>query len=527
MVRPVTREVPAAWKARLGEIFERRGHRRGKNPKNPYIDFEARTDAKSIFTLYTSGKFVVTLREGDAEGLLLEAEIAELLGVSPSAPGAVGTGAGAGGAGNGGAGTGGAGNGLGGAAARRGGSVAAGTSESVRWLGGFDETGTGELIGTTVVAGALLPRESAEAVAAVTGDVDTKSSRTLGGWERLGHALADLRAEGLITIPVIVGNRLFDEYGKQALLDLAYVRAVGDVLAAAGLSDAEDLTGVEFVIDDYGIADLLRRAVERWRARGVRVIVQHKADDEHLAPRTAAVCARSVRAREMVAVAAAVDDGPIGTGNAGHGQTRRWLAHRARTGRGGPGGRWPSFVKASFKTARELDHLPPVEKTPLPALSSLLDAPTAEAMLDGRLDVETACWRIGDGAVRQLAVSPEGRLPGQDDPPHVYRLLPLLCGGLVLDRGTEKRLRADLDLLDVLLRRDEGLLHGWRLLIGPDPDPDDPLTLALVRAHHESRLHLIPTDAADPGKRASRHGGVTVTTRKVGKPKRLSLLLRT
>jgi len=218
-----------------------------------------RTDHNSIFTLYTSGKLVSTVRDDDAEGRALEAALSERFG--------------------------------GVAGVRR------GTVKGLRWLAGLDETGTGELLGCAVVGGALLPRELADEVASVAGHVDTKASRAASGWEALGEQLAGLSPAGLRPSVLPIPNRLFDRWSKNGLLDLAYVRVTGDLLAGAGVTARDDLAGLELVIDDYGIGPLLAGAVGLWRERGARVIVETKADDNHIAARVASVLARSHRSR--------------------------------------------------------------------------------------------------------------------------------------------------------------------------------------------------------------------------------------
>lgn len=485
MSKPVSRSLSASQSAQIRELFAGRGHALATNPKNQYVAFEVRTDGKSIFTMYTSHKFVATVRDGDAEGAVLAADIAALVGdarapkaaasrAEPTAPTGVG--------------------GL--VAARR---------ETTRWIAGLDETGTGELLGTTVIGGSLVPVDAIDAVAKVAARVDTKASRTASGWERLGAKLEELRALGVCLVALPVPNPVFDRYSKNALLDFVYVRAVGELLAQAGLADADDLSDVEIVIDDYGARDVLTRAIEAWRGRGAEVRLETKADDNYLAARAGAVLARSHRAREMRGVAASVDDGPVGTGNAGHRETLSWLRRRHASGRG-----WPPFVKTSFKTVTELEGDPPVTKRKLPALHELYDAPTAAHALAGRWP-DAPRLRLGDVVARVIEIDTEGDVIGSDageiDPKSAtLDLLPVLVGGAVLDEST-----ANLDDVDVLIDRDHGFLSGWRILTGPDVDPDDPVTIALARAHTAGAITLVRTDVEDPVERATRHAAMLVT----------------
>lgn len=465
MNRPVTRVVPGRQRKALAALFSAKGHTLAKNPKNRYVAFEVRTEGRSIFTFYTSGKLVSTVRAGDGEGLLLEDDLATLLG-SP--------------------------------AARREATPPA-ADQRAELLLGADETGTGELLGAAIVGACLLPSGLAEQAAAVAGHVETKSSRVASGWNTLAEQLAGLGPEGLLCTAVTIPNRLFDRYSKNALLDLAYIRVVADLLSASGRGAAAGLADLQIVLDDYGAGRQLHRAVDAWRRRGADVRVETKADDRYLAPRLASVWARAARSREMVGLADAVDDGPLGSGNAGHRATLAWL--RGRASRGAP---WPSFVKTSFKTVRTLDGLEPVTKERLPPLDQLLDDASVDGLLQGRLDLTALRLKQPGGAeCSALVVDLEGRVLEPRPLPAAADFLPLLFGGLVLDPG-----ELTLEQLDRLLDRERGLASGWRLLVGPAADPDDPRSVALLRAHAAGVLQLQPTAIEDPRERALHHGAL-------------------
>lgn len=474
--RPISREVTTRQRTALRELFGARGHTLRKNAKNKYLEFEVRTDGKSIFSLYTSGKMVSTVREGDAEGLVLEDEIARQVG---------------GGAGKGGA------SGKSGdkATARKASESARGsTPADITTLAGIDETGTGELLGTAILAGALFHRSLEDRVHQLVGHVETKTKRAASGWERLGAEMAALRSEGLVLSALPVPNRLFDRYSKNALLDLAYVRIVGDLFAGAGCNPDGSLKGAELAIDDYGTGALLGAACKAWRARGLSVRIETKADDNYLAARAASVLARATRAREMAGLRADETDGPLGTGNAGHRETLAWLRRRARSE-----DPWPSFVKTSFRTVTDMDGVEAVTKEPVPRVADLLDANSADDFMAGRLDVRRARIRTGGSVFSQRfevdAGKPRRRVAALD-------FLPLLCGGIVLDESIP------LDVLDTLLDRETGFLSGWRILVGGEPDVADPFFLTLARAHARGVIQLIPTDDADRAERAAQRAGL-------------------
>lgn len=481
--RPVTRSLTPSQAAALRASLAARGHALAKNPKNPYIAFEVRTDGRSIVTLYTSGKLVCTLRSGDAEGAGLGALVAELCGEAPGEAGAA-------------------------AAPARGNGVAQGTRPDLAWLMGADETGTGELLGRAVVAGVALQPAAAPALAELAGHVETKAGRAASGWETLDERLRGLPGIRPSVLPI--PNRLFDAWSKNGLLDLAYVRLANDLFAAAGLGagrPAGALRGVELAIDDYGAGELLVRAIATWRGDGAHVVLQHRADDEHLAARAASVLARAARSREFEGLKAEATDGSLGTGNAGNAATLRWMRRRAEQVRAGTA--WPSFVKTSFRTARELVGLPEVEKRRVPPLQHLLDAESADAFVRGRLELRGAAFRWGDDTTCRFVVRPDGTLV-EPRASVAYELLPMLVGGVVLADELESAARRDPGVLDALLDRDRGLLSGWRLLVGPARDEADPLLVTLARAHRAGIVEVVPREERDASRRARESGALVL-----------------
>lgn len=480
MSGPRSVAVPRALHEPLRALFAGRGHTLARNPRNPYIAFEVRTDARSIFTFYTSGKLVQTVRDGDAAAHELSAAVAELLGGAPpsaspgrGAPRALSTGV-----------------------------------PSSRLLVGVDETGTGELFGQVVLGGARVGRAGVEALAALVGHVDTKVSRAPSGWASLWERLCALEVEGLRLRALPVPNALFDVYNKNELLDLAYVRLVGDLIADL---DDEALEGTEIVVDDYGVGARLRDAIEIWRGRGARVLVERKADDTHLVARAGSVVAKAQRAREMAALAAEATDGPLGSGNAGDARTRSWLRRWRRTD-----ALWPSFVKTSFRTVRELDGLGPVDKRPVPDPERLLDARSARAWRAGRLDVTRARLRCGGRLRRHVDVTADGG-PLAASRTLALAFVPLLVGGVVLGEDL-----LDVERLAPLLELDAGPLCGARVLVGPGAGADDAVLVALARAHHGGLVHLVHTAWAAPAERAAREQAVILS----GAPPRTHLGLR-
>ena len=574
MDKPLSRTLDPRQAEALAALFRARGHAPRPHAKNVYVRFEVRTDGKSIFTLYTSGKLVSTVREGDAEGVALEAAVADFArgavpkeGEGPGAKRARGTrrrraqaddgeGAGAEAGAQFGAPNGAPDGQDGGEAAGQVPPASPGASTDLRrgtrpglaWLLGADETGTGELIGSAVVGAALLPVGLADEADAIAGHVDTKVSRAASGWEALATRLAGLAPAGLHLATLVVSNRLFDAWSKNDLLDLCYVRLLGDLLALRGEPDADAvghraggghrtqqpesaLAGLEIVIDDYGVNAALTEAVSGWRGAGARVVVQTKADDTHLAARLASVAARAARSREMEGLLA--EHGRLGTGNAGNPATLAWMRRQAARSRD-----WPSFVKASFRTARDLHRLPEVKKRRPPGVDRLLDDASARDFLAGRLDVTRALVRGADGTLQEhLDVTAQGPVvdeaaggPATPETPLFaeqapaarlaarwraagpgWELLPVLVGGIVLAADLEAAARKDPGRIAPLLQREGGLLASWRVLVGPQADAGDPALVALARAHRAGIVTVVPTAEPDPVRRAARHAAVLLT----------------
>jgi hypothetical protein len=132
-------------------------------------------------------------------------------------------------------------------------------------------------------------------------------------------------------------------------------------------------------------------------------------------------------------------------------------------------------------------------------VSDLLDSDSAADFLAGRLDVRRARVRTGGKAFSARlevdATSTARRIASLE-------FLPLLCGGIVLDEAIP------LETLDALLDRESGFLSGWRVLVGGEPEVDDPFFLSLVRAHARGVISVVPTDRADPEQRAAERAGL-------------------
>jgi ribonuclease HII len=391
------------------------------------------------------------------------------------------------------------------------------TQDGLAWLMGCDETGPGELLGLAGLAGVALQPDGAPALDELAGHVDTKAGRAASGWEALDERLRGLLGLRLVALPI--PNRLFDAWSKNGLLDLAYVRLVNDLLAAAGRGPSRPeggLGGVELAIDDYGAGELLTRAISAWRGDGAHVVLQHRADDEHLAARAASVLARAARAREFEGLKAEAADGPLGTGNAGNPATLRWMRRRAAAApRAAGGGAWPSFVKASFRTARDLVGLPEVEKRRGPPPHHQGVAGNAQALVRGRFDITRASFRCGGagdvpaGGTRRFTLGGTGLLL-EPRPSLAWELLPLLVGGVALSDELEAAARRDPALLDALLDRERGLLTGWRVLLGPQRDADDVLLVALARAHRAGVVEALACVEALARARAAAHGALVL-----------------
>jgi ribonuclease HII len=247
-------------------------------------------------------------------------------------------------------------------------------------LVGLDETGKGELVGHTILVGALVPRELSADLEEVVGSAETKARRSSEFWESVFMALDRLRDQGLDYIVERVPPWHIDKYNINKILDVAYQRILGIFLRDRDPGDAR------IVLDDYGLGPGLRRFLRALEVAGAEVVIESRADDRYIEARVASVLAKRERERQLATINRnseyRIENLTVGAGNAGDAQTMAWL--RAWKASGRP---WPWFVKRSFRTVRELNGRGPVKKKSPPIREYLLSGEFFEEFDRGRISV--------------------------------------------------------------------------------------------------------------------------------------------
>lgn len=92
------------------------------------------------------------------------------------------------------------------------------------FLIGLDETGKGELIGHTVLAGVIFPKEVFKEVEEIIGPADTKKRHKFEYWDDIFKKLDKLRSKGLDFIYEKITPWHVDKYNLNKIMDISYQR---------------------------------------------------------------------------------------------------------------------------------------------------------------------------------------------------------------------------------------------------------------------------------------------------------------
>ncbi|MCX7641344.1 MAG: hypothetical protein N2Z20_01765 [Elusimicrobiales bacterium] len=217
-----------------------------------------------------------------------------------------------------------------------------------KYLIGFDETGKGEIIGHTVLAGVIIPKELYEDFELHIGMANTKIKHETKYWDEIFRKLDFYEAQGFNFLVQKIPPWQIDKYNINKLLDITYQRMLNLLL------NKVDVKEVRVVIDDYGCGFHLNRYFQALEKAGAEIVKTNKADENYLESRVASIIAK----REQQKVIETISKSPefqlsgisIGSGNAGDNETLVWLKKWKETKK-----EWPWFVKQSFKPIRELD----------------------------------------------------------------------------------------------------------------------------------------------------------------------------
>src|SRR6266704_630634 len=267
----------------------------------------------------------------------------------------------------------------------------------------LDETGKGEVLGHTVLAGVILPKSFFDQAGKIVGVADTKKRHTFGYWDNILKNLDPLKSGGLQFI-------------------------------------IETIPSCRIVLDDYGTGQTLRRYLRSLQNAGAEVIIAHKADDNYLEAKVASLIAKREREKTMETISKSeqykVDGIDIGTGNAGDAQTLKWLKAWKATKK-----QWPWFVKCSFRTVRELDGVPEPTKDRPPVRDDILSDEFRREFMQGIFSVTSLSIVCPSCGVRSKAVlithqdeATVGRCPDCKKPiPGLNLALRYYCGFILPD----------------------------------------------------------------------------------------------
>lgn len=271
------------------------------------------------------------------------------------------------------------------------------------FLIGLDETGKGEVIGHTVLAGVLVPASLAQELEGIVSVADTKKKHEPVYWDELFRCIDQFKDRGLEFSLERIPPWHVDRFNLNKIMDVIYQR----ILSIFGRRAEPSRCRV--VIDDYGVGKSLGRYLEALQRAGAEMLVTTGADDRFVEARVASILAKREREKVVEALRRSdeyrIDGHHVGSGNAGDPETIAWL--KAWKGTGKP---WPWFVKQSFSTVRELDGLSgKASKEAPPIREDILSPEFLKEFQNGRFAVTSLsvkCPACG-GVSKAALVTPE------------------------------------------------------------------------------------------------------------------------
>lgn len=251
------------------------------------------------------------------------------------------------------------------------------------FLIGLDETGKGEIIGHTVLAGVVFPREIFKKIDLVIGPADTKKHHEFNYWDGLFKKLDQFRKEGLDFNYERVPPWHVDKFNINKIMDVVYQRILAIFLRNVPINRSR------IVVDDYGVGAILKRFLKFLEMQGAEVVVASKADTGYLEAKTASLIAKRIREETIKRINEnlefQINGLSVGSGNAGDPQTINWLKAWYRSYK-----EWPWFVKQSFKTIQEIEGVrKEIKKTTPPIEEGLLSKEFLEEFEKGRLSIKS------------------------------------------------------------------------------------------------------------------------------------------
>lgn len=316
------------------------------------------------------------------------------------------------------------------------------------FLIGLDETGKGEVLGHSVLAGVIIPSSLLQQVSDILGPADTKKKKSVAYWDNLFIEIDALKSKELNFVIETIPPWHVDKYNLNKIMDLVYQRIITHL--TQGLS----VENCRIILDDYGVGRNLSEYIESLHKQDCEVRVESKADDNYVECKLASVIAKRERTKiiQNISKTNPLGNIPLGSGNAGDEQTVAWLKECWNRNH-----EWPWFVKRSFSTVREIEgRKSKVKKVDPPIRHELLTNESQSLFREGKLSVTSLtalCPSCGE-TMRSCKITPnnEGYYVGrciQCDAviENLNTTLLYYCGYIVLDSNIifEKIIHRDLE----------------------------------------------------------------------------------
>jgi ribonuclease HII len=278
------------------------------------------------------------------------------------------------------------------------------------FLIGLDETGKGEILGHTILVGAIFPKAIFNEVERLVGVADTKKKRSTAYWNGVLKRLDLMKKEGLDFYLEKIPPWHVDKFNLNKIMDVVYQRILSNFMRHYRVANCR------IVLDDYGVGEKLRRYLRSLENAGADVKVIHQADEHYLEARVASLIAKREREKTIEAIGRdeefKIEGCIIGSGNAGDKETINWLRKWKETGKP-----WPWFVKQSYRTVREIDGKPEkVEKIEPPLREDILSEDFIKEFEAGRFSITTlsiVCPSCGERSKAALVTLDEEQTTGR------------------------------------------------------------------------------------------------------------------
>jgi ribonuclease HII len=278
------------------------------------------------------------------------------------------------------------------------------------FLIGLDETGKGEILGHTILVGAIFPKAIFNEVERLVGVADTKKKRSTAYWNGVLKRLDLMKKKGLDFYLEKIPPWHVDKFNLNKIMDVVYQRILSNFMRYY------QAVNCRIVLDDYGVGEKLRRYLRSLENAGADVKVIHQADEHYLEARVASLIAKREREKIIEAIGRdeefKIEGCIIGSGNAGDKETINWLRKWKETGKP-----WPWFVKQSYRTVREIDGKPEkVEKIEPPLREDILSEDFIKEFEVGRFSITTlsiVCPSCGERSKAALVTLDEEQTTGR------------------------------------------------------------------------------------------------------------------